>query len=286
MSALRMAIVDDKYPDGRTGARAVVLEELGDGVTRRDLLDQDPAAWFAVAGIDLALLLLGGGALTKGSALADKLGITAGSIRVADMIPGSALSSAQIAKLSPTMRTLYEYPKLYGATQTALSRIDGIWDLKVSGLEGRGRRVEDLVFEAIQTTHPGMMQLAYNHKTIDIAADFSQRHIISVKSIDTQANTYVDSPSQLASKIRGYAYELEGWKQPILRDPVTGEVGRWGPKAAAQLQRDLYVGIPSDGLSQEHAAALEKLLGEFASPRSVDGILQPRVNIQFVEVAR
>lgn len=285
LNALERAIAHDEYPDGRKGARKEVVDALGENLVRKDLLDKDPAAWFVAFGLDVALMFVGGaGLVKKGPVLLEKLGVKSTTLlRVAEL---SKLAKDSERFLSPTQRLIAGLsPRLAEITETALTKMPGVWERAVMGYAGRGRMVEDIVFEAIQGKYPNLYQLAYNARAIDIATDFSGRRIVSVKSLDLAATSYADNPAQVASTLRKYATELRDWGEPFARNPETGDITEWIGRDAHNLARDLYVGIPSDGISEGQIRAIEGVLTEFCGSMRKDP-MKPSVSIHLIEVAR
>lgn len=285
LSALRRAIVDDEFADGSKGARQEVLTVLGDSVMRKDLLDKDPVAWFVVNGVSLPLLLFGGaGLMQKAPGLVAKLGLKSNSaLRLTDL---SRLDKDAEKLLSPAQQTIRKVsPKLADVTETSITYRPGIWERSISGYEGRGRHVEDLIFEILQSRHPSLKQLVYNHEKIDIASDFSGRRIVSVKSIDLSASSYANNPGQVESVVRGYARDLRDWGRPVVKDQTSKYSLFWDQQDLSLLSRDLYIGFPPDGLTERHAKAFEKILEEFSSAGKKDPNV-PAVNIHLVEIRR
>lgn len=285
LSALRRAIVDDEFADGSKGARQEVLTALGDSIMRKDLLDEDPVAWFVVNGASLALLLFGGvGLIQKAPGLVTKLGLKSNSaLRLTDL---SRLGKDAEKLLSPAQQTIRKVsPKLADVTETSITYRPGIWEKSVSGYEGRGRYVEDLVFEILQSRYPNLKQLVYNHEKVDIASDFSGRRIVSVKSIDLSASSYANNPGQVESVVRGYARDLRDWGRPVVKDWTSKYSAFWDQRDLSLLSRDLYIGFPPDGLTEGHVKAFEKILEEFSSAGNKDPNV-PAVNIHLVEIRR
>ncbi len=278
--ALYDAVVNDRFPDGSTGARRVVQDALSaipDDVLNNDLIDSDPAAWWMLYGLTALSLFSGAGGAKVGPKVLTSLSKGAGKAADVSKLGGVAVRGAQLSdEGSALSKVLAEHPGLLGRIVRPNSPVPAdIWISRYPG-DYQGRlAIEELVLSLVRKGSPGIVQTKRGHDVIDLMdvslIETSTGRIISVKSLDPALGGYQAKPSQIGSTLFNDAEKLRTWATPstpggtgvpFIRDPKAfGSLGAEKDTVFFMgddlLTRDLYLALPDDGFNAAQAASLE-----------------------------
>jgi hypothetical protein len=137
-----------------------------------------------------------------------------------------------------------------------LSGSNPVWITKVLGTDGRGALAEIATFEHLAQSRPGLQKLYWNHKKVDLYNP-TTKEITSIKSISPSAASYVDNPVAFKNQVKKYIEDVGNWDMPQI---TYDSGGRMVTRLVDNPDRELILAIPSTGLTQRHAAALDDLL--------------------------
>lgn len=306
VSTLYNAVINDRFPDGSTGARQVVKEALGGipgDVLNNDLIDTDPAAWWMLYGLTALSLLSGAGGAKVGSRVLTSLNKGMGKAGDLSKFGAVAVNGARVPdSASPMTKLLADYPGLLGRLERPISPVQpGTWTSRRSGDHTGRLGIEDIVHELAKVHSPGIVKTKTGHDVIDLMdvslIDPGTGRIISVKSLDPALSSYRANPSSVGSHLFSDAEKLRNWATPgtqggtgvpFIRDPdafgsLGAERGTVFFMGEDLLTRDLYFALPEDGLNAAQAASLQNAISRIENANTGSGIT---IHVHLLEVPR